>query len=126
MRPNSGRIEPGESVEIAGPVIHIVHRFSCNDLGFFAVMLQAMKEEPPLAAKCRDKFLIQSTIITWDKQTMPLQDIVCFIPQVLRLIHFHSLSVVEYHRRSRGRQGLPTKAEGRILASRGPDARGRR
>ena len=40
------------------------------------VMLQAMKEEPPLAAKCKDKFLIQSTLITPEKETLPLQDIV--------------------------------------------------
>ena len=39
-------------------------------------MLQAMKEEPPLAAKCKDKFLIQSTLITPEKETLPLQDIV--------------------------------------------------
>ena len=39
-------------------------------------MLQAMKEEPPLGAKCKDKFLIQSTIITHEKETLPLQDIV--------------------------------------------------
>ena len=41
-----------------------------------SVMLQAMKEEPPLAAKCKDKFLIQSTLITPEKETLPLQDIV--------------------------------------------------
>ena len=41
-----------------------------------AVMLQAMKEEPPLSAKCRDKFLIQSTFITPDKEAMPVHDIV--------------------------------------------------
>ena len=40
------------------------------------VMLQAMKEEPPLAAKCKDKFLIQSTTITPEKETMALADIV--------------------------------------------------
>lgn len=40
-------------------------------------MLQAMKEEPPLNVKCKDKFLIQSTIITPEKETMPLQDLVC-------------------------------------------------
>lgn len=39
-------------------------------------MLQAMKEEPPLGAKCKDKFLIQSTLITPEKETLPLQDIV--------------------------------------------------
>ena len=36
-----------------------------------------MKEEPPLGAKCKDKFLIQSTLITPEKETLPLQDIVC-------------------------------------------------
>jgi hypothetical protein len=38
-------------------------------------MLQAMKEEPSLSSKCKDKFLIQSTIITPDKESLPLQDI---------------------------------------------------
>ncbi|KZT11906.1 VAMP-associated protein [Laetiporus sulphureus 93-53] len=56
VRPNSGRVEPGETVEVQ-------------------VMLQAMKEEPPLNIKCKDKFLIQSTTITHDKETMPVQDI---------------------------------------------------
>ncbi|KAF8895325.1 PapD-like protein [Infundibulicybe gibba] len=56
VRPNSGRVEPEESVEVA-------------------VMLQALKEEPPLNAKCKDKFLIQSTLITPEKETMPLHDI---------------------------------------------------
>lgn len=56
VRPNSGRVDPGETVEVQ-------------------VMLQAMKEEPPLAAKCKDKFLIQSTLITPEKETLPLQDI---------------------------------------------------
>ncbi|KAF5337590.1 hypothetical protein D9611_014800 [Ephemerocybe angulata] len=40
-----------------------------------SVMLQALKEEPPLNAKCKDKFLIQSTVITPDKETMSLQEI---------------------------------------------------
>jgi len=39
-------------------------------------MLQAMKEEPPLSAKCKDKFLIQSTTITPEKETLTLNDIV--------------------------------------------------
>ena len=39
-------------------------------------MLQAMKEDLPLNAKCKDKFLIQSTIITPEKESLPLQDIV--------------------------------------------------
>lgn len=56
MRPNSGRIEPGEKVEVQ-------------------VLLQPMKEEPPSSAKCRDKFLVQSTIITPDFETASLQEI---------------------------------------------------
>jgi hypothetical protein len=56
VRPNSGRVEPGESIDVS-------------------VMLQALKEEPPLSTKCKDKFLIQSTIITPDKETLPLSDI---------------------------------------------------
>lgn len=34
-----------------------------------------MKEEPPLSAKCRDKFLVQSTIITPELETTNLTDI---------------------------------------------------
>lgn len=33
------------------------------------VLLQAMKEDPPLDAKCRDKFLVQSVIIPADKDS---------------------------------------------------------
>ncbi|KAI9671720.1 MAG: phosphatidylinositol-binding protein scs2 [Alyxoria varia] len=44
VRPNSGRIEPGDQVEVQ-------------------VLLQAMKEDPPLETKCRDKFLVQSVAI---------------------------------------------------------------
>ncbi|KAI0688876.1 PapD-like protein [Earliella scabrosa] len=55
VRPNSGRVEPGETVEVA-------------------VMLQAMKEDLPTNAKCKDKFLIQSTTITPEKESMSLQD----------------------------------------------------
>ena len=39
-------------------------------------MLQAMSEEPPLAAKCEDKFLIKSMIITPQKETLYLSDMV--------------------------------------------------
>lgn len=49
VRPNSGRIEPGHDVEVT-------------------VLLQAMKADPPLDAKCRDKFLVQSVVITPDKE----------------------------------------------------------
>lgn len=40
------------------------------------VMLQAMKEDLPINAKCKDKFLIQSTVITPEKEAMSLQDMV--------------------------------------------------
>ncbi|EXJ55083.1 hypothetical protein A1O7_08008 [Cladophialophora yegresii CBS 114405] len=48
VRPNSGMIQPNESVEVQ-------------------VLLQAMKEEPPLDAKCRDKFLVQSVLTSPDQ-----------------------------------------------------------
>ncbi|GAA5985532.1 hypothetical protein JCM10908_007013 [Rhodotorula pacifica] len=56
VRPNSGRIEPGETVE--------VH-----------VLLQPMKEDPAPGAKCRDKFLVQSVIITPERESTPLPDL---------------------------------------------------
>lgn len=49
VRPNSGRIESGGTVEVQ-------------------VLLQAMKEDPPPDAKCRDKFLVQSVQITAEKE----------------------------------------------------------
>jgi len=49
VRPNAGRIEPGQDFGVT-------------------VLLQAMKQEPPLDAKCRDKFLVQSAPITGDKE----------------------------------------------------------
>jgi hypothetical protein len=49
VRPNSGRIEPGSEVEVQ-------------------VLLQAMKEDLPLDAKCKDKFLVQSVLVTPDQE----------------------------------------------------------
>ncbi|KAH0543860.1 hypothetical protein FGG08_001899 [Glutinoglossum americanum] len=49
VRPNSGRIEAGHEVKVQ-------------------VLLQAMKEDPPPDAKCRDKFLVQSVAVTADKE----------------------------------------------------------
>ncbi|KAJ5915083.1 hypothetical protein N7454_011195 [Penicillium verhagenii] len=49
VRPNSGRVEPGEQVEVQ-------------------VLLQAMKEEPASDAKCKDKFLVQSVAVTKDME----------------------------------------------------------
>ncbi|KIW12648.1 hypothetical protein PV08_09926 [Exophiala spinifera] len=48
VRPNSGMIPPNGEVEVQ-------------------VLLQAMKEEPPLDAKCRDKFLVQSVLTSADQ-----------------------------------------------------------
>ena len=39
-------------------------------------MLQALKEDLPTNVKCKDKFLIQSTVITPEKESSPLQEIV--------------------------------------------------
>ncbi|ODM22375.1 hypothetical protein SI65_03221 [Aspergillus cristatus] len=49
VRPNSGRIEPGKHVGVQ-------------------VLLQAMKDEPPLDAKCKDKFLVQTVAVTGDME----------------------------------------------------------
>ncbi|PHH88169.1 hypothetical protein CDD83_7887 [Cordyceps sp. RAO-2017] len=49
VRPNAGRIEPGQDFDVT-------------------VLLQAMKADPALDAKCRDKFLVQSAPITSDKE----------------------------------------------------------
>ncbi|PYH95149.1 VAMP-associated protein [Aspergillus ellipticus CBS 707.79] len=49
VRPNSGRIEPGKQVDVQ-------------------VLLQAMKEEPTLDAKCKDKFLVQTVSVTRDME----------------------------------------------------------
>lgn len=40
------------------------------------VLLQAMKVEPPLDAKCRDKFLVQSVAVTSDKEFTNINEIV--------------------------------------------------
>nr|XP_036589710.1 integral er membrane protein [Colletotrichum truncatum]KAF6801715.1 integral er membrane protein [Colletotrichum truncatum] len=56
VRPNSGRVEPGQDVEVT-------------------VLLQAMKAEPPLDTKCRDKFLVQSVPITADKEFASIANI---------------------------------------------------
>ncbi|KAF5662181.1 vesicle-associated membrane associated b [Fusarium heterosporum] len=49
VRPNAGRIEAGQSFDVS-------------------VLLQAMKQDPAPDARCRDKFLVQSTPITADKE----------------------------------------------------------
>ncbi|KAF3924953.1 hypothetical protein ABW21_db0209558 [Orbilia brochopaga] len=49
VRPNSGRIEAGQDVEVQ-------------------VLLQAMRDDPPPDFRCRDKFLVQSVLITADQE----------------------------------------------------------
>jgi len=56
VRPNSGRIEPGQDVEVS-------------------VLLQAMKQDPPMDAKCRDKFLVQSVPISADHEFVDAHNI---------------------------------------------------
>jgi vesicle-associated membrane protein-associated protein A len=41
-----------------------------------------MKEEPPLNAKCKDKFLIQSMLIPPEKAALPPHDLVRLSPPV--------------------------------------------
>lgn len=40
----------------------------CKLMTYGAVLLQAMKEDPPPDARCRDKFLVQSVAITADRE----------------------------------------------------------
>lgn len=40
------------------------------------VLLQAMKQDPPPDAKCRDKFLVQSAPITADKEFASVANVV--------------------------------------------------
>ncbi|EIW67846.1 hypothetical protein TREMEDRAFT_44861 [Tremella mesenterica DSM 1558] len=55
VRPNSGRIEPGENVEVQ-------------------VLLQPLPVEPPPHAKCKDKFLVQSAYIAPDSEMHSLAE----------------------------------------------------
>ena len=40
------------------------------------VLLQAMKDDPPPEAKCRDKFLVQTVAITADREFSTVAEIV--------------------------------------------------
>lgn len=65
VRPNSGRIDPGGDVEVQ-------------------VLLQSMKEDPPLDARCRDKFLVQSVAIGSDVQVANVTQVWANIEQTAR------------------------------------------
>lgn len=73
VRPNSGRVEPGETIEVLGKSVSHVY------LLLTLVLLQPLKEEPPVDYKCRDKFLVQSVEITADKETLNLAELVSWI-----------------------------------------------
>ncbi|KTW27038.1 hypothetical protein T552_02530 [Pneumocystis carinii B80] len=64
VRPNSGRIEAGKEIEVL-------------------VLLQALKEEPPLDYKCKDKFLIQSIILN-DKNVTDSQNMLSLFDTVAK------------------------------------------
>ncbi|KAI9801356.1 MAG: hypothetical protein M1825_003335 [Sarcosagium campestre] len=64
-QPNSGRIESGREVEVQ-------------------VLLQAMKEDPPADAKCRDKFLVQSIAITADREAGKVSEIWAHVDQTAK------------------------------------------
>jgi hypothetical protein len=49
----------------------------CSRLTCPTVLLQAMKEDPPPDAKCRDKFLVQSVLVTADKEFTNVGSLVC-------------------------------------------------
>jgi hypothetical protein len=53
-----------------------LHRFLGRADKHNSVLLQAMKEDPPPDAKCRDKFLVQSVQIPADKEISNITAIV--------------------------------------------------
>lgn len=85
------------------------------------VMLQAMKEEPPLNAKCKDKFLIQSMLIPPEKAALPLHDLVRCFP---RKSFSHLTFLVVDHARGRGaREDSLPESKGKLSSSRRPPTR---
>ncbi|KAG0237399.1 phosphatidylinositol-binding protein scs2 [Actinomortierella wolfii] len=56
VRPNAGRVGPGQSLEVQ-------------------VQMQAMKEDPPIDVKCKDKFLVQSIAITAEREQLALTEL---------------------------------------------------
>lgn len=78
MTPNSGRVEPGQSIEVQGEQVphRNAPRIVFTSCGGEPVMRQAMKEVPLLATKSNDKFMIQSIVITPEKESQSVSDIV--------------------------------------------------
>lgn len=52
------------------------HVIDKADYSTTTVLLQAMKQDPPLDTKCKDKFLVQSVIISGDLEFSNVQTIV--------------------------------------------------
>lgn len=46
---------------------------------FCLVLLQAMKEDPPLEIKCRDKFLVQSVAVPANQEFTNVASVVCIV-----------------------------------------------
>lgn len=83
MHPNSGRIEPGKSVDVFSTFAAIPFCTLADHL-VMTVLLQSVTEEtPPTSTKCEDMFLIQSTLITSEKRTAPPQNTVGLFPLIL-------------------------------------------
>lgn len=56
--------------------LHYLQNASLTYSPHVTVLLQAMKQDPPLDTKCRDKFLVQSVNISGDKEFTSVQQIV--------------------------------------------------
>ncbi|KAE8373442.1 PapD-like protein [Aspergillus bertholletiae] len=69
VRPNSGRIEPGKSVDVQGRLGKQTYNVgNLLVVNSHKVLLQAMKEQPAADAKCKDKFLVQTVAVTRDME----------------------------------------------------------
>ncbi len=85
------------------------------------VMLQAMKEEPPLNSKCKDKFLIQSMLIPAEKAAIPLHDLV---RRFLRNLGPHlTFLAVDYTRGRGAREDSLPEGQGKLSPPRRPPTR---
>ncbi|KAI9295070.1 VAMP-associated protein [Neoconidiobolus thromboides FSU 785] len=62
VRPNSGKIEPGQKVEVE-------------------ILLQPFKEEPPVDFKCKDKFLVLSAAIPPEYSDFPFSQLWSILEQ---------------------------------------------
>ena len=68
------------------------------------MLLQAMREDPPLDARCRDKFLVQSIAITPEKDSSNIATVVGHL-SMQNVDQGSQILVVE--RRKDGKRGYP-------------------